>query len=85
MLRSDPCVQYGKWIHGRFAGVKKVTPKFSRNFVCRKCELKIGEVMEQEEMLCDEVESVKEFTYIGYMVNIGKGCETAMTARSKCW
>ena len=25
------CVQCGKWIHGRCDGVRKVTPKFSRN------------------------------------------------------
>ena len=25
------CLQCGTWIHGRCAGVKKVTPKFSRN------------------------------------------------------
>ena len=27
---TDWCIQYGKWICGRFAGVKRVTPKFSR-------------------------------------------------------
>ena len=26
------CIQCGKWIHGRCAGMKRVTPKFSRNF-----------------------------------------------------
>ena len=26
------CVQCGKWIRGRCAGVKRVTQKFSRNF-----------------------------------------------------
>ena len=25
------CVQCGKWIQGRCAGIKRVTPKFSRN------------------------------------------------------
>ena len=52
------CVQCGKFIHGRCAGVKRVTTKFSRNFVCRKCEGNIGEAVEQEEKLCDEVETV---------------------------
>ena len=49
------CVQYGKWIHGRCAGLKSVTEKFSGNFTCRKCEGNIGEAVEQEERLCDEV------------------------------
>ena len=47
------CVQCGKWIHSRCAGVKRVTPKFSRKPTCRKCEGNIGEAVEQEEDLCD--------------------------------
>ena len=40
--------------------------------------------MEQEEKLCDEVETVREFTYVGDMVSAGGGCETAVTARTRC-
>ena len=47
------CLLYGKWIHGRCAGVKKVAPMFSRNFTCRKCEGNIGEAVEQGGKLCD--------------------------------
>ena len=36
-----------------------MTPKPSRNFTCRKCEGSIGETVEQEEKLCDRVETVK--------------------------
>ena len=43
------CLQCGKWIHVRCARVKRVTPRFSRNFECRKCEMNIGEAVEQEE------------------------------------
>ena len=43
------CVQCGRWIHGRCVRVKRVTPKFSRNFACRKCKWDIGEAVEQEE------------------------------------
>ena len=28
------CLQCGKWIHGRCAGVKSVTPKYSRYYKC---------------------------------------------------
>ena len=52
------CLQCGKWIHGRCAGVKIVTPKFSRNFPCRKCQGNIGEAVEHEERLCDVVETI---------------------------
>ena len=36
--------------------------------------------MEQEENLCDEVETVLEFTYLGDSVSAGGGCEAAETA-----
>ena len=38
---------------------------FSINFTCRKCEGNIGKAEEQTEKLCDEVETVREFIYIG--------------------
>ena len=46
------CIQCGRWIHGRYAGVKRLIPKFWRNFICRKCEGNIGESVQQEEKLC---------------------------------
>ena len=57
-------IQCGMWIHGRCARVKMVTPKFSRNFTCRKCEGNIREAVEQEEKLCDEVETVTGNSHI---------------------
>ena len=57
------CLQCGKWIHCICTGEKIVT--FSRNLTCRKCEGNIGEAVEQEVRLCDEVETVMEFTYLG--------------------
>ena len=44
----------------------------------------ILEVVEQEEKLCDEVETVMEFTYLGDRMNAGGGCEAAVTARTRC-
>ena len=38
--------------------------------------------MEQEEKLCDKMESVREFTYLGDRVSAGGGYETAATART---
>ena len=40
--------------------------------------------MEQEEKPCDEVETVSEFTYLGDRVSAGRGCEAALTARTRC-
>ena len=61
-----------------------VTPKFSRNFACRKCEGNIGETVEQEEKLCDEVEAVQEFAYLGDRVSAGGCCEAAVTVSTRC-
>ena len=38
-----------------------MTPRLSRIFAWKKCERSIGEAVEQEEMLCDEVETVKVY------------------------
>ena len=40
---SAMSVQCGMRIHGRCAGVKRVTSKFSRNIRCKRCEGNIGE------------------------------------------
>ena len=37
--------------------------------------------MEQEEKLCEEVETVRELTYLGDIVGAGGGCEAVVTAR----
>ena len=48
-----------------------VTPKFSSNFTCRRFKYSIGEAVEQEVKLCDGVETVQEFTYLGDKVSAG--------------
>ena len=78
------CLQCGKLIHSRCPIVKRVTPKISRNFGCRKCERNIGEAVEQEEKLCDAVETERELTYLGNRVSAGVGCEAAVTAKTRC-
>ena len=81
---SVMCLQCDKWIHGRCAGMKNVTPKFSRNFTCRRCEGNIVEVVEQEKNLFDEVETVGEFTCLGDRVSADGGCVTAVTVKTRC-
>ena len=84
MANSSLCVQYGNWIHSTYVRMKRMTPNFQRRFACRKCDVNIGEAVEQTEMLCDEVETVREFTYLGDRVSAGGGCEAAVTARIRC-
>ena len=38
----------------------------------------------QEVKSCDEMETVSEFTYLRNMVSAGGGCESAVTARTRC-
>ena len=38
----------------------------------------------QKEKLCDEMEAVGEFAYLGDRVSAGGGCEAAVTPRTKC-
>ena len=64
--------------------MKWVTPKFYGNFTCLGCEGNIGEAVEQEEKLSDEVETVREFTYLGGRMSAGGQCEAAVTARTRC-
>ena len=40
--------------------------------------------MKQEEKLCHDMESVREFTCLGDRLSAGGGCEAAVTARTRC-
>ena len=57
-----------------------MSPMFSRNFACQKCEGDIGKSVEQEEKLCDEVATVWKFTHLGDRESAGRGCEAVLTA-----
>ena len=61
-----------------------MTPKFTGNFTCKIYEGNIGDAVEQDEKLCDNVETVREFTYRGDRVSAGGGCEAAVTCGTRC-
>ena len=63
---------------------EKDDSKFLINITCKKCEGNIGVIVEHEEMLGDEVETVRELTYLGDSVSAGGGCKAAVTARTRC-
>ena len=50
----------------------------------QKCEGNIGEAVEQGKTLCDDVETVREFTYLDDRVSAGEGCEAVVTAITRC-
>ena len=41
--------------------------------------------MQQEEKLCDKVETVQELTYFGDWMSAGGGCKAVVCARTICW
>ena len=61
--------------------MKKVTCSSARDFVCRRCTDVGDGTQEPAEALCDEVETVKGFCYLGDRLNASGGCETAVTSR----
>ena len=58
-------VKCGKWIHGRCAKVKRVSPRLGRNFVCGRCKKQVDELVEPVEELCEEVETEKFLLFGG--------------------
>ena len=75
------CTQCMKWIHGRCTKMKNVTSGSARNFVCRRCT-DVGDGTEEPvEVLCNEVETVNGFCYLGDRLNARGGCETAVISR----
>ena len=50
------------------------------HFVCLKCKEIMEGTMDSIEKLCDEVETVNGFCYLGERLNAGGGCEAAVTA-----
>ena len=83
MANSVLCVKCGKWIHGRCAKVKRVTSRLGRDFVCRRCKKQADGLVEPVEELCEEVETVRRFCYLGDRVNASGGCKAAVTARAR--
>ena len=76
-------LQCGKWSYGRCVGVKRVTPKPQKNLHAENVK-GILEAVEHKHKSCDEVETVRRFTYLGDRVSAGGGCEAAVTAIAKC-
>ena len=71
MANSVLCVKCGKWIHGRYmCKSKEVTLRLRRDFVCGRCKKQVDGLVEPVEELCEEVETVRGFCYLGDMGEI---------------
>ena len=60
---------------------KRVTAKLAMHFACSKCKGVMEGTVDSIEKLCDEVETVNGFCYLGNRLNASGGCEAAVTAR----
>ena len=81
MANSLLCTKCGSWVHGKCAKIKRVTARLTMHFVCSKCNGIMEGTMDSIEKLCDEMETVNGFFYLGDRLNASGGCEAAVTAR----
>ena len=90
--KIDPCAVCGRrvmansvlcrnWVHGKCAKIKRATARLAMHFVCLKCKEIMEATMDLIEKLCDEVETVNGYCYLGDRLNASAGCEAAVTAR----
>ena len=82
MSNSMLCTACGKWVHARCTD-NKVAVYLNKNFVCKKCRSVVKNFKGSDEKLCDGVETVSKFTYLGDRLNAIGGCETAVTVKSR--
>ena len=77
------CGKCGKWVHARNTDKKKLAVYLNKNFVCKKCISVVKNFRGPYDILCDGVETVSKFSYLGDRLNANGGCETAVTARKR--
>ena len=83
MSNSVLCTACRKWVHARCTDKKKVSVCLNKDFVRKKCRGAVKNFKGSDEKLCDGVETVSKFTYLGDRLNATDGCEAAVTARSR--
>ena len=81
MANSVLCTKCGNWVHGKCAKIIRVTARLVMHFVLSRCRELMEEMVDSIEKLCDEVETVNGFCYLGDRLNASGGCEAAVTAR----
>ena len=59
--------------------------KFTINFACWKYEGSTGEGLEEKDKLCNEVETVREFTYPVDKVSVCERYKAAVTGITRYW
>ena len=65
MANSVLWVKCRKWIHGRCAKVKGQALRLGRDFLCVRCMKQADGFRESVEELCEDVETVRDFCFLG--------------------
>ena len=65
MANSILCTKCANWVHGRCAKIKRATAKLTMHFVCSRGRGIMEGTADSIEKLCDEVETVNGFCYLG--------------------
>ena len=81
MANSVLCTKCGNWVHGKCAIIKRATTMLAMHFVCLKCEGIMERTVNSIEKMCNDVETVNGFCYLGDRLNASGGCEAAVTAK----
>ena len=81
MANSVLCTKCGNWVYGRCAKIKRATARLAVHFASSKCKGIMEGMVDSIEKLCDEVETVNGFCYLGDRLNSSGGYEAAVTAK----
>ena len=81
MANSVLSTKCGNWVHGKCAKIKRVTTRLAMHFICLKCKGIMEGTVDSDKKLCNEVETVNGFCYLGDKLNVSGGREAAVTAR----
>ena len=71
----------GNWVRGRCAKIEKATARLPMLFVCSTCREIMEETVDSIKKLCDEVETVNGFCYLGDRLDSSGVREAVVTAR----
>ena len=77
MANSVLRTKCGNWVHGKCAKIKRITATLAMHFVRSKCKGIMERAVDSIEKLCDEVETVNGFCYLGDRLNSSGGSEAA--------
>ena len=81
MANSVLCTICKKLIHGGCVKIKRVIPKMTKGFVCKKCRKSSEERVKPIKTICKQLETVNEFCYLGDRLTANNGYEAAVTAK----